>query len=163
MNRLLSLAIVALAALAAMAAEPVDSLRPTIADHINSGSTVKITQPAKLNDRLRAVANRGAAAADPKGQANTAEQPRTDGGFRILVFSGNNPRTAKAEAARRQQLLAEQFPEYAAYVTFDAPYWRLKAGDFRKYEDAAAAMSRFKAAMPAYAGEMRVVRERINL
>lgn len=162
MNRLLSLAIVALTALTAAAAEPVDSLRPTIADHINAGATVKITQPAKLNDRLRAAA-RNASATDAKTQANAAEQPRTDGGFRILVFSGNNPRTAKAEATRRQQILAEQFPEYAAYVTFDAPYWRLKAGDFRKYEDAAAALSRFKTAMPAHAGEMRVVRERINL
>ncbi|MDE6512714.1 MAG: SPOR domain-containing protein [Muribaculaceae bacterium] len=163
MNRLLSLAILALTALTAAAAEPVDSLKPTIADHINTGATVKITQPAKLNDRLRSTAPRNSAGADANTPANAADQPRTDGGFRILVFSGNNPRTAKAEATRRQQILAQQFPEYATYVTFDAPYWRLKAGDFRKYEDAAAALSRFKAAMPGHAGEMRVVRERINL
>lgn len=158
MKRLLSLAIVALCISAAMAAEPVDSLLnvPTIADHLNAGKNIKITQPDKLNNRLRTVST-------DLTKSSADEQPRTDGGFRILVFSGNNPRTAQAEATRRQQLLNEQFPEYAAYVSYDAPYWRLKVGDFRKYDDATGALGRLKAAMPAYAREMRIVRERINL
>lgn len=161
MNRLLSLVILALGVLTAVAVEPADSITPTIADHLNAGTTVKITHPAKLNNRLRSTVSRNASAVESK--TTSADQPRTNGGFRILVFSGNNPRTAKAEATRRQQLLGEQFPEYTAYVSYDAPYWRLKAGDFRKYEDATAAMARMKAAMPGFASEMRVVRERINL
>ncbi|MDE6817772.1 MAG: SPOR domain-containing protein, partial [Muribaculaceae bacterium] len=84
-------------------------------------------------------------------------------GFRSLVFSGNNPRTAKNEATNRSELLARQFPEYATYITYDAPYWRLKAGDFRSYDEATSALGRLKTAMPSFAREMRVVRERINL
>lgn len=165
MNRLLTIAILAIGAMTAGAAELTDSITPTIADHLKAAGKANVTQPAKLNDRLRPAAR--PAEVTPSESAaqlpGATEAPRTAGGFRILVFSGNNPRTAKNEATNRSQQMAQQFPEYATYITYDAPYWRLKAGDFRSYDEATSALSRLKAAMPGFAREMRVVRERINL
>lgn len=159
MNRILISAIIALNALMTAAVEPADSTA-TLADHLTASGKAVVIQPDKLNDRLRP--GRGAVAAG-KSQSAATETPRSVGGFRILVFSGNNPRTAKAEASNRSQTVASQFPEYATYISYDAPYWRLKVGDFRSYDEASGALSRLRAAMPGCAREMRVVRERINL
>lgn len=158
MNRLLILLITTLSAMAVSAQEPADSLAPTIADHLTASGKALVVQPAKLNERLRPTAG-----TDAQQKPAEATAGRTAGGFRILLFSGNNPRTAKNEATNRSQTVASQFPEYATYVTYDAPYWRLKVGDFRTYDEASSALARLRAAMPSCAREMRVVRERINL
>ncbi len=158
MNRLLIAIITALCSLTLTAQEPADTLAPTIADRLTASGKAVVIQPAKLNERLRP-----APVTEATQKPVEATGARTAGGFRILVFSGNNPRTAKNEATNRSQTVAAQFPEYANYVSYDAPYWRLKVGDFRSYDEASGALSRLRAAMPACAREMRVVRERINL
>lgn len=126
---------------------------PTIADHICASGHASVTQPDKLNLRL--------VRAEEHEHSNAAHAAA--GGYRIQAFSGNNARTAKRDADNRAAAFAERYPEYATYVTFDAPYWRLKVGDFRTYEDAAAALSEFKHAFPSFAREMRLVRDRINI
>lgn len=151
MNRLIILIITAFAAIGLHA--------QTIADHINGSGLATIFQPTKLNERLlpKAVAESTPEVADP-------EKPSTSvGGYRIQLFSGNNARTAQGQARSRAAQVDEQFPEYATYVSFDAPYWRLKVGDFRSYEDATSALGRLKAALPEYAKEMRVVRDKITV
>lgn len=165
MNRLFSLIVVALCVLGATAQTPADSTVTaiaTIADRINASGVAMIFQPAKLNARL--APKTADAVADA--EATEAEKPESTGhvgGYRIQLFSGNNARTAKNQATGRATIIDARFPEYATYVTFDAPYWRLKAGDFRSYEEASAALARLKAALPEFAREMRVVRDRINL
>lgn len=163
MNRLFSLIIlIALCALGSPAQTPADSAATavaTIADRINASGVAMVFQPAKLNARIAPKATH------PVVEAVDAEKPASahTGGYRIQLFSGNNARTAKNQATGRATIINSQFPEYATYVTFDAPYWRLKAGDFRSYEEASAALARLKAALPEFAREMRVVRDRINL
>lgn len=162
MKRLItSLLIAAPVAVGLTAQEPADTtvttVTTTITDHINASGKATVTHPAKLNARL--VADAGS---KTKADDDSASPTRAVGGYRIQLFSGNNAHTAKNEAARRAAAVDAQFPEYATYVNYDAPYWRLKVGDFRNYEEASAALSRLKAAMPAYAREMRVVRGRIT-
>lgn len=154
MNRLLTSLTCALVLLSLSAQEPA-----TIADHINASGIAIIFQPAKLNARLMTAKSATEAAAEP---AETADKPATNvGGYRVQLFSGNNARTAKASATARAEKVNMQFPEYATYVTFDAPYWRLRVGDFRSYEEATAALGRLKAAFPDFAREMRLVRDKI--
>lgn len=133
---------------------------PTIADRINASGVASVFQPAALNARLMP---KGSAAQPSDADNAPAEKPASTatGGYRIQLFSGNNARTAQNQAIGRASIIESQFPEYATYVTFDAPYWRLKVGDFRTYEDASAALARLKSAMPEFAREMRVVRDRI--
>lgn len=126
---------------------------PTIADHINATDRATVTQPDKLNRRLARKVK----------HEESASATRAAGGYRIQFFSGNNARTAKRDADNRAAAFTERYPEYGTYVTFDAPYWRLRVGDFVTYEDAAAALTEFKRAFPSFAREMRLVRDRINI
>lgn len=158
-RRFLSLILPALCALNAFAEEPADTAAaaplPTIADHIMASGTATVSQPAKLNERLRPVD-----ASSP--QATETGSRKATGGYRIQVYSGNNARYSKGEAQNRAAAIAAAFPEHATYVTYDAPYWRLRVGDFRTYEDASAALSVLKAQFPAYARELRLVRSKIK-
>ncbi|MDE7410456.1 MAG: SPOR domain-containing protein [Paramuribaculum sp.] len=84
-------------------------------------------------------------------------------GYRVQVFSDNNPRTAKNEARSKSRMISARFPEYATYVVFASPYWRLRVGDFRSQEDAAEAAEAIKREFPGYGKEIHVVRDRINI
>lgn len=154
MKRLLTAALCAIFTLAMLsAAEPADSLG--IISRLSANPQVTVSQPDKLADRLLPARNESAPESDSAAPVKT-------GGYRVQVFSGNNPRTARAEAHGRAAAIGAEFPEWATYVSFDSPYWRLKVGDFRSYEDGQAALSLLKKHFPAYAKEMRLVRDRIK-
>ncbi len=95
-----------------------------------------------------------------KGAAETVRNPRV--GYRVQVFSDNNPRTAKNEARSKSRVISARFPEYATYVVFASPYWRLRVGDFHSQEAAAEAAEAIKREFPSYGKEIHVVRDRIN-
>lgn len=135
--------------------DSVTIITPTIADRLNESDDVKITQPSKLNLRLIKAKE------EPKPESDA--QATTVSGYRIQAFSGNNARTAKRDADNRAMAISEKFPEYATYVTFDAPYWRLKIGDFSEYEDAAVILSELKREFPSFARELRLVRDKIKV
>jgi len=64
----------------------------------------------------------------------------------VQVFSDNNVRTAKAEAASKQRVISARFPQYQTYVRYTSPYWRLKVGDFRTQQEANAAAEELRKA-----------------
>ena len=55
-------------------------------------------------------------------------------GYRTQVFSGNNQRVSKDEAFRKEKEIKELFPEIPTYVTYNAPFWKLRVGDFRSHD-----------------------------
>lgn len=157
----LSIILVTLAAFSSQAVEPADSVtsgRQTIAEQLVASGRASIVIPAKLNERLRPMTS-----STESDESSAAESVKVStGGYRIQAFSGNNARQSQAEAQNRASLIAAAFPEHETYVSFDAPYWRLKVGDFKTYEEASAALSILKSHFPAYAREMRLVRDRIK-
>jgi ABC-type Zn2+ transport system substrate-binding protein/surface adhesin len=84
-------------------------------------------------------------------------------GFRIQAYTDNNPRTAKAAAQRRARDIAMKFPQYRSYISYKAPAWRLRIGDFKTQREAKAALQRIKSVYPKFAREMVIVRDRINV
>ena len=84
-------------------------------------------------------------------------------GFRIQAYTDNNPRTAKAAAQRRARDIAMKFPQYRSYISYKAPAWRLRIGDFKTQREAQAAWQRIKSVYPKFAREMVIVRDRINV
>ncbi|MBE6315270.1 MAG: SPOR domain-containing protein [Bacteroidales bacterium] len=84
-------------------------------------------------------------------------------GFRIQAYTDNNPRTAKAAAQRRARDIAMKFPQYRSYISYKAPAWRLRIGDFKTQREAQAALQRIKSVYPKFAREMVIVRDRINV
>ena len=84
-------------------------------------------------------------------------------GYRTQVFSGNNQRESKDEAFRKEGEVKELFPNIPTYVTYTAPFWRLRVGDFRTHEEAYHVLRRLMAAFPSYGKEMYIVREEIKI
>ena len=84
-------------------------------------------------------------------------------GFRTQVFSGNNQRASKDEAFRKEKEIKEHFPENPTYVSYTAPFWTLRVGDFRSHEEAYHLMRQLMAAFPKYGKEMYIVREEIKI
>lgn len=84
-------------------------------------------------------------------------------GYRVQVFSGNNQTKSKSEANWKQEKVKELFPNLQTYVTFKSPFWRLRVGDFRSYEEADQLMRQLKRAFPQFGKEMYVVRDEIKI
>ncbi|MDH6356750.1 SPOR domain-containing protein [Parabacteroides sp. PF5-9] len=84
-------------------------------------------------------------------------------GYRVQVFSGNDQRVAKDEAFKKEKEIKELYSHIPTYVTYTAPFWRLRVGDFRSNEEAYHLLRLLKEAFPSYAKEMYIVREDIKL
>lgn len=82
--------------------------------------------------------------------------------YRIQVYSDNNRQTAKANAEYRKRLVEQRIPEIQGYVTYDAPYWRVRVGDFQNESEALAAMKMIKSKFPAFASDIRIVKVRVK-
>ncbi len=100
----------------------------------------------------------------PKRQHTSQQTIENRGvGYRIQAYTDNNPRTAKAAAQQRARDIAMKFPQYRSYITYKAPSWRLRIGDFKTQQEAKAALNRIKSVYPKFAREMVIVRDRINI
>lgn len=84
-------------------------------------------------------------------------------GYRIQAYSDNNFRTAKSSAKARAKAIAMKFPQYRSYLTYKAPFWRLKIGDFRSHGEATKVLNQMRKSFPNFSGELSVVRDRINV
>ncbi|MCC8143734.1 MAG: SPOR domain-containing protein [Tannerellaceae bacterium] len=84
-------------------------------------------------------------------------------GFRTQVFSGNNQRSSKDEAFAKEQQVKELFPDLPTYVTYTAPFWRLRVGDFRSHEEAYRMLHLLRDAFPSFGKEMYIVREEVKI
>lgn len=84
-------------------------------------------------------------------------------GYRTQVFSGNNQRASKDEAFNKEREIKELFPDVPTYVSYNAPFWKLRVGDFRSHEEAYHMMRQLMAAFPKYGKEMYIVREEIKI
>lgn len=58
-------------------------------------------------------------------------------GYRVQVYSSNRQQTAKSEAMQLEQTLADHI-DRKVYVVYNSPFWKVRIGDFRTVEDAAA-------------------------
>lgn len=65
-------------------------------------------------------------------EVTTRNARRTMPGFRILVISSNN-RNKVLDAKTK---IYRQFPELKAYMMYQAPFFRLKVGNFRERDEA---------------------------
>lgn len=167
MNRFALFILLALAALGVSAQEAVidtvavlPPVRVSIVERLQGNPNVALSQPEALTRRVEWLRQADGANADAQ---QSARATVTAGGYRIQVFSDSNARTARHEANAKAASISERFPHWATYITFDSPYWRLRVGDFRTYDDATEALGELKAAFPSYRREMRVVRDHIKV
>lgn len=117
------------------------------------GARVVLHQDSVLDVRLSR--NSGTLKVDKDG--NIATQ-----GYRIQLFS-DNKRNSREEAELRSDVVAQDMPQIPIYVTYLSPFWRLRVGDYRTFEEANAQMQQLKKKFPKYSVEMRIVKDEIVL
>ena len=84
-------------------------------------------------------------------------------GYKIQAFSGNNQRTSKNEAYRKQGLLNGSYPEHETVVLFESPFWRLRVGNFAERADAEQALKEIRRTFPSFGKEMYIVVDEVKI
>lgn len=84
-------------------------------------------------------------------------------GFKVQAFSGNNQRTSKDEAHRKQGQINGAFPDLETVVLFESPFWRLRVGNFTSREEAQNAMEELQRAFPSFGKEMYIVVDEVKI
>ena len=80
-------------------------------------------------------------------------------GYRVQVYSNNNARKAKTEAFELETKLVELFPDVKCYVSYSAPFWKVRLGDFSNYSEAVVFSKKVKSTLPKLANEIIVIKE----
>lgn len=83
-------------------------------------------------------------------------------GFRIQVYNDNSA-NGKANAQARARAISMKYPQYRTYISYNAPAWRLRIGDFKDRSEANAALNRVRSSFPQFSGEMFLVKDNINV
>lgn len=121
----------------------------------NTGSVGKIY----VNQDPRMAALMEKAQASARGNVQTTQVA----GWRVQVFSSNQQGTAKAQADEVKEQLARRYRNLPIYVTWMSPFWKVRVGDCVSNEEAQALREDLKESFPAYANEIYVVKDKINV
>lgn len=143
-----------------LSAQELNLERSTIFDALAETSAGKgevvINQPAAVRNMVGA---RLSGANIERGENTTYIKTQ---GYRVQVFSGNQ-RSSKEEAFRKESEVKNTFPEVQTYVTYNAPFWRLRVGDFGSHEQAYYLLRQLSDAFPKYGKEMYIVKEEVKI
>ena len=71
-------------------------------------------------------------------EVTSRDARRTDKGFRLMIISTNS----RDEAIAAKTKIYTYFPELKAYLWYQSPYFRVKAGNFKDRKDAEAYQQR---------------------
>lgn len=64
-------------------------------------------------------------------------------GFRVQIYSGSGV-ASKGEAQNAQAKFLHSFPATKVYVIYNAPFWRVRVGDFRTRSEAIQMLNRVR-------------------
>lgn len=83
-------------------------------------------------------------------------------GYRVQIYSSNQQQTAKVEALNLETQIKESV-SYTIYVQYSPPFWKVRIGDFRTYEEAREYKKEFVLLFPELMGETYIVRDKIKV
>lgn len=78
-------------------------------------------------------------------------------GFRVQLFSSNNPRTARDAAFQVEKKIQEKIPNLATYVVYTSPFWKVRVGNCATRDDAQHLRQFIIDKMPQFSGETYIV------
>ncbi len=113
--------------------------------------TVAITQDATLETLLYQ---------NKQQSASSQEEALTAAGYRVQIYSSNLSRQAKEMAQEWKKTIESTFVGKKAYITYQAPFWKVRVGDFTHYAEAVMFSKELKQTYPKEAGEIIVVKEK---
>ena len=83
-------------------------------------------------------------------------------GYRVQSYSSNQQHTAKEEAMVLEKKLKDYLP-HTIYVSYVPPFWKVRVGDFRTYEEARDYKKEFVQMYPERIGDTYIVRDKIKV
>lgn len=83
-------------------------------------------------------------------------------GYRVQIYSSNQQQTAKEEALELEKKLKDYLP-HTIYVSYVPPFWKVRVGDFRTYEEARDYKKEFVQMYPERIGDTYIVRDKIKV
>lgn len=83
-------------------------------------------------------------------------------GYRVQIYSSNQQQTAKSEALNLEARLKDKVNQ-SIYVTYLPPFWKVRIGDFRTYEEAREYKKLFVQLYPNMVGDTYIVRDKIKV
>ncbi len=83
-------------------------------------------------------------------------------GYRVQIYSSNQQQSAKGEALNLEDALQDKIDQ-PVYVIYLPPFWKVRIGDFRSYDDARDYKNEFVQAYPDLIGETYIVRDKIKV
>jgi hypothetical protein len=83
-------------------------------------------------------------------------------GFRVQIYSSNQQQSAKGEALELEARIKEKVSQ-TVYVQYLTPFWKVRLGDFRTYEEANEYKKLFVEAFPDMLGDTYIVRDKIHV
>ncbi len=83
-------------------------------------------------------------------------------GYRVQIYSSNQQQTAKSEALDLEQELRNAVNQ-TIYVQYLPPFWKVRIGDFRTYDEARDYKKQFVALYPHLMGDTYIVRDKIQV
>lgn len=82
-------------------------------------------------------------------------------GYRVQVFSSNNAKSARNNALSIEKRILEQFPNMEIYVTYTAPFWKVRIGNCATNEEAQQLRKYINEKFPEYQNETYIVPDQI--
>lgn len=83
-------------------------------------------------------------------------------GYRVQIYSSNQQQMAKSEALDLEQKLRDAVNQ-TIYVQYLPPFWKVRIGDFRTYEEAKEYKKEFVTQFPDLMGDTYIVRDKIQV
>lgn len=124
--------------------------------HEESAAPVKATPAAPATKR----ANRGIAVSK-SGSVTGMTIVGQYSGYRVQVLF-TSAKNGRAIAQQRAKKIALKYPQYRAYMSYVAPRWRLRFGDFKTDEEAKNLARLIKRSFPAMRSDVVVVTDKVN-
>ena len=84
-------------------------------------------------------------------------------GYRVQVYSSNQQQTAKSEALDLEEKLLKDKISQTIHVQYLPPFWKVRLGDFRTYDEAREYKKLFVQQYPEMMGDTYIVRDKIQV
>lgn len=81
-------------------------------------------------------------------------------GYRVQIYSSNRQQTAKAEALELEAQMKDKIG-LPVYVQYQSPFWKVRVGNFRTYDDAKEYKKLFVQQFPQMQGNTYIVRDKV--
>ena len=83
-------------------------------------------------------------------------------GYRVQIYSSNRQQAAKSEALELEAKIKDKVDQ-TVYVLYMPPFWKVRLGDFRTYEEAREYKKIIVDQFPEVMGDTYIVRDKIQV